>query len=103
MTHDGCMTTCQGSSPLTCILQGSRLNLSTCPPHMLLLLQVAHQVDLLDSRVKQEQQSILSTLQALLTANSNSTPEAAAPTPTAPVPGVPLINIPVTTESHRRC
>jgi hypothetical protein len=44
------------------------------------LLQVAHQVDLLDSRCKQEQQSILSTLQALLTANSSTTPAAAAAT-----------------------
>lgn len=31
----------------------------------MLMLQVAHQVDLLDSRVKQEQQSTLQTLQAM--------------------------------------
>jgi hypothetical protein len=34
------------------------------------LLQVAHQVDLLDARVKQEQQSTLRTLQTLLTGGS---------------------------------
>jgi len=53
-------------------------HLTCCPAACLaiwllcLSCQVAHQVDLLDSRVKQEQQSTLRTLQALLNANMAS-------------------------------
>jgi hypothetical protein len=38
----------------------------------MLVLQVAHQVDLLDSRVKQEQQSTLQQMQAMIAANSTA-------------------------------
>jgi hypothetical protein len=38
----------------------------------MLVLQVAHQVDLLDSRVKQEQQSTQHTLQSLMAGSSSA-------------------------------